>query len=60
MKQETFCGQLAALTPDMPESFRLRVEAFLDEKVRQEAAGRAQVRHAGRRSFHFVEQAAST
>lgn len=49
MKQEIFCSQLAALTPDMPESFHLRVEAFLDEKVRQEAAGRAQVRHAGRR-----------
>ena len=48
MKQEIFCSQLAALTPDMPESFHLRVEAFLDEKVRQEAAGRAQVRHAGR------------
>ena len=37
MKQETFCKELAALTPEMPESFHLRVEAFLGEKVREEA-----------------------
>lgn len=37
MKQETFCKELAALTPEMPESFHLRVEAFLGKKVREEA-----------------------
>lgn len=37
MKQKTFRKELAALTPEMPESFHLRVEAFLDEKVREEA-----------------------
>ena len=37
MKQETFRKELAALTPEMSESFHLRVEAFLDEKVREEA-----------------------
>ena len=37
MKQETFRKKLAAQTPEMPESFHLRVEAFLDEKVREEA-----------------------
>ena len=34
MKQEIFRKELAAQTPEMPESFHLRVEAFLDEKVR--------------------------
>ena len=37
MKQETFFKELAALTPEMPESFHLRVEAFLGKKVREEA-----------------------
>ena len=37
MKQETFCKELAALTPEMPESFHLRVETFLGDKVREEA-----------------------
>lgn len=41
MKQETFCKELAALTPEMPESFHLRVEAFLGEKVREEAQASA-------------------
>ncbi|MBQ4076000.1 MAG: hypothetical protein IJD39_12470 [Clostridia bacterium] len=36
MKQETFRRELSDLTPDMPEVFRQRVEAFLQEKVDQE------------------------
>ena len=41
MKQEIFRKELAAQTPEMPESFHLRVEAFLDEKVREEAQASA-------------------
>ncbi|MGN0745781.1 MAG: hypothetical protein ACI4ML_03795, partial [Aristaeellaceae bacterium] len=37
MKQEEFRRLLAAGTPDMPDSFRLRVDAFLADRVAQEA-----------------------
>lgn len=36
MKQETFRRELQNLTPDVPEAFHQRVEAFLQEKVDQE------------------------
>lgn len=36
MKQEAFRRELADLTPDVPEAFHQRVEAFLAEKVDQE------------------------
>ena len=36
MKQETFRRELKNLTPDVPEVFHQRVEAFLQEKVDQE------------------------
>lgn len=36
MKQETFRRELSDLTPDVPEVFHQRVEAFLQEKVDQE------------------------
>lgn len=36
MKQETFRCELQHLTPDVPEAFHQRVEAFLQEKVDQE------------------------
>lgn len=36
MKQEAFRRELADLTPDVPEVFHQRVEAFLAEKVDQE------------------------
>ncbi len=36
MKQETFRRELCDLTPDVPEVFHRRVEAFLQEKVDQE------------------------
>lgn len=36
MKQETFRRELCDLTPDVPEAFHRRVEAFLQEKVDQE------------------------
>lgn len=37
MKQEAFRRELIRLTPDVPEVFHQRVEAFLEEKVNQEA-----------------------
>ena len=37
MKQEEFCRLLAAGTPDMPEAFSRRVDAFLSDKIAQEA-----------------------
>lgn len=37
MKQEEFCRLLAAGTPDMPEAFSRRVNAFLSDKIAQEA-----------------------
>ena len=36
MKQETFRREICDLTPDVPEVFHQRVEAFLQEKVAQE------------------------
>lgn len=36
MKQETFQKELKNLTPDVPESFQKKMNAFLDEKVYQE------------------------
>ena len=37
MKQEEFRRLLAAGTPDMPEAFSRRVDAFLSDRIVQEA-----------------------
>ncbi len=47
MKQEAFRRELTDLTPDVPEAFHQRVEAFLAEKVDQEVNMKKSANHAG-------------
>lgn len=61
MKQEAFRRELIRLTPDVPEVFHQRVEAFLEEKVNQEAHMEASANRAittgrriGRRALVFA------
>lgn len=58
MKQETFRRELKNLTPDVPEVFHQRVDAFLQEKVDQEVNMKESTKRAlymgGRFSSHAL------
>lgn len=57
MKQETFRRELQHLTPDVPEAFHQRVEAFLQEKVDQEVNMKESTKRALRMGGRFSSRA---
>ena len=57
MKQETFRRELSDLTPDVPEVFHQRVEAFLQEKVNQEVNMKESAKRALYMGGHFSSRA---